>query len=629
MQKRLFLIGLITYAIPCISKVNIGSVLFFKTLGKAFPQFANVQNKKIEIFSTPFIFPIENNEVIKSFLPVDIKELLNLHSDAHISYFLRINTSVNKIKNIKKEYESINNPWSLLFHGWAYRSKTAHPKVIDWGIFNPIPYKKSLPIKNYSGLDADLINHQSYFVKINKINEEKIYVEQNGEINYSTTLPLNKNRYFINMWTFGYLHENNEAIVIYELIIKEPSLNERINKKTQGVFFSDLFDRTNFNINKINNRLKDYMLYLKDNFFNPKYPFNEDVKKALLHISSQPYKSEDTITLENFINTLEMINEIIKIKPLTEYSLIKLAETVSQELHAGKNIEKIKKSLKSLAPNATADQISKIFEEARNIPISNINNDKTLDFEKKLKEALKKVSKFFYESKNRKEFINKCKNAHFDKNIINDTIYKTNVFQNEKKFIIKEINHIYEKIQFAMKHQSQKEKQEKLKTLSHKLLNLNEQVDQINSFKQEKKLITLVHDRLPKIISQFKKITSEEERSTKKMAFTKKDLEEIISKIKKLSNSSSYNNFIHSVKELQIPIFYTKNMDYQNSYLNTVKKVIKNELDVIKNKRTGLNKEVKNQIKSLEKEIKTITFTTIDNFYKELTVLKEKINDNE
>ncbi len=629
MQKKLLLVAIIIWASPTISKVNIGSVSFFKKIGKALPIFANIQNKNIEVFSTPFILPIENNEVIKNFLPTDIKELLNLHSDAHVSYFIRISTSINKIKNIKKEYESINYPWSLLFHGWAYRSKTAHPKIIEWGVYNPISYKNNISIKNYSGFEDSLIDKENSIISINKLNKEKIFVEHNGHINYTTTLAINNQRNFINIWTFGYLHENNEAIVIYELIIKEPSLNDRINQKTQGVFFSDIFDETNFNIDKIKNRLKEYEYYLKDKSFNPKKAFNTNLKKALSNISSESYKSEDIITLENFNHTFENIHEMIKASPLTDFSILNLAETVAQELHSGKNIEKIKKSLKLLAPHATPEQISRIFEEARNIPLNIIsNNVKTLTFENNLKEALKKISKFAYESKNRTEFINKCDNAHFNESVTNDIIYKTNVFQNEKKFIIKEIDHIYEKIQFALKHQAQKEKRGKIKKLSHKLINLNEQVHQIHSFKEQKKLIKLVHDRLPKIITQFKKLTEEEQPSTKKINPTEKDYEEIINKIKKLSNNTSYGTFINSIKDLHISNIYTKNKNYQNAYLSTFKKVINNELNIIKNQRMPINTETKNKIKNIEKELKTITYNKIDTFYQKFSEIKEEININ-
>jgi hypothetical protein len=695
MKKKLTLLVLALCTQQTLpKKIVIGSAAFLTKVGRKLPQFGRVENKKADVFSTPFLFPIENSEIISPFLPEHIQSLIHKHPQANVDYWIRINTSVNKYENIQKEFEAIPMPWSILFHGWAYRNTPImRHKTIEWGFYDPIPYKENLPKQNYLGYEEGIwASAKSWWNKNpihrNTLHKEQVLIEHDGPI-YKTALPLNEKRFFMNFWTYGYIHDaavnRNHLVVIYELVIKEPSFKTRKNRKTQGVFYPDLTlnNESGSDFDKLFTRLTDYQSALKNKSFQPENPFTEDLNDALKKIASGSYVKEDSAALENFTNTIKNIYEMIKLNPLTQEDIKKLAETYAEEFHLSKSDYGISRSLRIAAPNATPKQMTRILELAKAIHESNLHNaashalnleknpgykeqqiekfgglyesiqeiyrpyaqklasnsnvsddsDNGLEnkesFEAQLREALKEVSRVAHEAKTYNDFIEKCEKLAVSKKIQKDETYQTSIFKHVKHYIEENLENIYETIQYAIDNQTDKAKLSSLKKLLTELMDLSEKIRSIDSLKDEDYLIRLVNSELPKINDALLTIVNQSTLLGKKEIDIKSEkYETIINNLKKLETASSYEHFIDLFNKLRVPSDYTKDATYQNTYLMVVKKIIRNDINTIKNKKNN-SSEVKSQIKDLENQLASTTYTTINDLYENLRALQFEVNSEE
>ncbi len=572
MKKQLAILALtLCFQTHSVGKIIIGSAAFLNKVGRDCPQFGRVDDKQAQIFSTAFIYPITNPEIIKPYLPEAINELIHKHSHAHVTYKIRISTSVNNKKNIKNEFEAIPMPWSVLFHGWAYQTPIMQYKTVEWGFYDPISFKKELLGQNFVGFDESFgksskkkVGSDKNPIKRNTLHKEQILIEHDGPT-YKKALPINQKRNFLNFWTFGYIHDasinRNEIIVIYELVIKEPSFKTRKNKTTQGVFYPDLAEEKSADdaeFDTIYNRLQDYLKVLKQKSYKLEKPLSTDLQESLKKIRSGRYHLEDQNALENFATTMKDIYELIKFNPLTEDIIQQLAQTYSEEFQKGKTEKEIKLSIQKIVPQATDEQRERIFAFAKNIHAGNLHNvsshilnleknkgyldqqlntheglytsihpmyqsyaermhkqkigghqllDTTLknkkEFDKKLQEALIKISDLAHESKNDTEFLEKLEHTRFDQKIAYDETFQKSIFLHRKKFAEKDIENIYETIQFSLENSTDDEKISGLKSLINKVIHLHETVSNMNSLKDEDALFNLMNTQLKEITNTY------------------------------------------------------------------------------------------------------------------------------
>ena len=618
MKKQLVII---IAALLCIqhssTKIVMGSVAFLSKVGRKLPQFGRVENKKADIFSTPFLFPIKNSEIIKPFLPEPIKHLLHKHSYANVNYWIRISTSVNNHQNIEKEYEAIPMPWSILFHGWAYHTAITHPKTIEWGFYDPIAILHTSSTQNYLGYEEGIWAKAKNWwnknpITRNTLHKEHLSIEDDGPT-YTKALPINEKRCFMNFWTLGYIHDaainRNDIVVIYEFVIKEPTFKTRKNRIEQGVFYPDLKVEEDFDY--IYKRLNDYNLAIKklsyNNTYEPERPFSQDLEDTLKKISRGSYHIEDEAALENFTHTIKDMYQRIKQNPLTSENIHKLAETYAEELHLGQSEYSITRSISKIAPNATQDQIQKIIHLAKIIHenhlqnieshIKNIHENKgykeyhekefngiyesiqpiyrtyaknlfekkdtnskerheeleyTEEFEQKLKEALQIISTYAHESDSYNDFLDKCEENTVDKKILHDETYQTAIFHHSKKFIIHDIEKIYETLQYAIDNQPNPLKMAQLKELLKETMQLNEKVTEITSLQNEDKLVTLINNELPKINARFIAIIEDKNDYDKKGApLHNAKYEDIIQELTKLETTQTYAKFVDFFNKLK------------------------------------------------------------------------------